>query len=103
MAVRDAGTFGRGVPDDTVPCEGEQRAVPEIDAAAVRVPARTDGVRVDTIEADLTCGNSASTIQPAAVAGCDGVAFQLSPRIPGVSYASFSCLVDRLSASAVVR
>lgn len=35
----------------------------------------------------------------AAMAGCDGVAFQLSPQIPGVSYASFSCLVDRLSVS----
>jgi hypothetical protein len=35
----------------------------------------------------------------AAVARCDGVAFQLSPQIPGVSYVSFSCLVDRLSAS----
>jgi len=35
----------------------------------------------------------------AAVAACDGLALRLSPQIPGVSYASFSCLVDRLSAS----
>ena len=35
----------------------------------------------------------------AAVAACDGAAFQLSPQIPGVSYASFTCLIDRLSAT----
>ncbi len=33
----------------------------------------------------------------AAVAECDGLAFGLSPQIPGVSYASFTCLMDELS------
>lgn len=36
----------------------------------------------------------------AAIAACDGVALALSPQIPGVSYASLDCLVDRLSTHA---
>jgi len=35
----------------------------------------------------------------AAIADCGGLALQLSVDIPGVSYASLACLVDRLSAS----
>jgi hypothetical protein len=60
-------------------------------------PDDASAVGTDAFFAALPAAAKGSVV--AAVAGCDGVSFQLSPQIPGVSYASFSCLVDRLSAS----